>query len=130
MHIHKLIMPLLSVSAGVLTYIFGEWTPMLTLLVTVVIIDYVTGVTAAAVTHKLSSKRGFTGIAKKFLIFLIVALSAAFDRLIPATHDAVKAAVCMFYIANESLSCLENAGEIGLPLPKVLREMIEKLKTE
>ena len=114
--------------AGILTYLFGEWSPMLTMLVTVVVTDYVTGVIAAAVTHSLSSKRGFVGIIKKFLIFTVVALSAAFDKLVPATHDSVKAVVCMFYIANESLSVIENVGETGLPLPKALIKMVEKLK--
>ena len=116
--------------AGVFTYVFGEWSPVLTMLVTVVIIDYVTGIAAAAVKKELSSKKGFVGILKKFVIFAIVALSAAFDRLLPATHDAVKAMVCTFYIANESLSVIENAGEIGLPLPKGLIAVVEKLKGE
>jgi phage-related holin len=34
----------------------------------------------------------------------------------------------MFYILNEALSILENAGEIGIPLPKKLKQAIEVLK--
>ena len=36
----------------------------------------------------------------------------------------------MFYIANEGLSILENAGELGLPLPKMLKSALEKMKDE
>ena len=127
---HKIILPAVGTVAGVLTYIFGEWNPMMTMLVTVIIIDYLTGVVSAAVNHKLSSQIGFRGILKKLFILLIVAFAAAFDKLLPATHNAVKAMVCMFYIANEALSIIENAGEIGLPLPRALREAVEKLKRE
>lgn len=45
----------------------------------------------------------------------------------PATNGAVRSAVCMFYIANEGLSILENAGTLGLPLPEALRGALEKL---
>ena len=59
---------------------------------------------------------------------MIVALAAMADRLFPMTNQAIRTTVCMFYIANESLSVLENAGEIGLKLPKALKDAIEKLK--
>ena len=124
----KYIRLLLTVSAGVFTYLFGELTPLFTALISVVCIDYVTGIISAAVNHKLNSEKGFAGILKKVFIFLIVAVASILDAIIPATHAAIHASVCMFYIANESLSIIENAGEIGLPLPQVLKNTVEKLK--
>ena len=50
------------------------------------------------------------------------------DKLVPATNGAVRSAVCMFYIANEGLSILENAGRIGLPMPEALKGALVKLK--
>ena len=39
-------------------------------------------------------------------------------------------AVVFFYLANEGLSCLENAAVIGLPVPDKLKEMLAQLKEE
>lgn len=118
---------LLSVAAGVLTYFFGEWGPVMTVLLCVVVIDYITGIISAAVKGELCSKKGVTGILKKLFIFLIVALASLVDRLFPV-NGAIKTTVCVFYIANEALSILENAGQINLPLPGALKSAIQKLK--
>lgn len=126
----RIICPLSSIFAAAITYIFGEWSPMLTLLCVVVITDYITGIAAAVYKKELNSRIGFIGILKKVLIFVVVAFASAFDRFLPVTHNAIKAAVCMFYIANEALSVTENIGTLGIPLPKALRDAVEKLKKE
>lgn len=52
------------------------------------------------------------------------------DKLAPATNGAVRSAVCMFYIANEGISILENAGRLGLPLPGVLKNALSALEKQ
>ena len=107
---------------GIVTYIWGPWDALM------VIIDYITGVIKAAVQGKLSSAVGFRGLLKKVAIFLLVAVGVMVDRVIPATNEAVRSAVIFFYIANEGLSILENAGELGLPLPAALKKSLEKMQ--
>jgi toxin secretion/phage lysis holin len=65
---------------------------------------------------------------KKIMIFVLVAVGSLLDKVIPAANNAIRAAICMFYIANEGLSILENAGALGLPLPAVLKKWLAKLK--
>ena len=62
------------------------------------------------------------------MILVIIAVASIIDRLIPDANSAIRSAVIMFYILNEALSILENAGEIGIPLPKKLKQAIEVLK--
>ena len=113
---------------GIVTYIWGPWDALIVALVAMVIIDYITGVIKAAVQGKLSSAVGFRGLLKKVAIFLLVAVGVMVDRVIPATNEAVRSAVIFFYIANEGLSILENAGELGLPLPAALKKSLEKMQ--
>lgn len=113
---------------GIVTYIWGPWDALIIALVAMVIIDYITGVIKAAVQGKLSSAVGFGGLLKKVAIFLLVAVGVMVDRVIPATNEAVRSAVIFFYIANEGLSILENAGELGLPLPAALKKSLEKMQ--
>ncbi len=70
----------------------------------------------------LSRQVGFKGLLKKIVIFMIVAVGTLIDRITPATNEAVSTAICMYYIANEGLSILENSAEMRLPLPKVLKK--------
>ncbi len=116
-----------AIGGSLVTYLFGGWSALIKILVAFVVIDYVTGVLAAAINGKLNSDIGLKGIAKKVFIFIIVACGHLVDNAM-GTQDIVRDAAIYFYIANELLSILENAGEIGLPVPDILKNAIERLK--
>ena len=78
----------------------------------------------------LSRQVGFKGLLKKIVIFMIVAVGTLIDRITPATNEAVSTAICMYYIANEGLSILENSAEMRLPLPKVLKKVLGQIRRE
>ena len=78
---------------------------------------------------KISSEVGYRGIVRKFLIFLIVSMGNIMDNYVLGTGSTLRTLVIMFYLANEGISILENAGQLGLPIPKKLREAIEKLNS-
>ena len=127
---NNLITGVLAGVSGVLSYIFGPWDAMIMVLIAVVALDYITGVAYAAVSKTLSSVIGFKRLLKKVFIFVLVALSTMLDKLVPATNGAVRSAVCMFYIANEGLSILENCALMDVPVPKPLRDALEALKNK
>jgi toxin secretion/phage lysis holin len=112
---------------AVVGFFFGGWTIPLRILVSLSIVDYVSGLIAGGVEGKLSSKVGFKGIAKKVMMFALVATGNLVDIAIGKGH-VFRDAVIFFYMGNEILSILENAGRIGLPIPEQLRSAIEILK--
>ena len=118
---------IVAIGGSLVTYLLGGWSALVQILVTFVVIDYITGVLAAAINGKLNSDIGLRGIAKKVFIFIIVACGHLVDNAL-GTQDIVRDAAIYFYIANELLSILENAGEIGLPVPDMLKNAIERLK--
>ena len=109
-------------------YLWGPWDALILVLLAFVATDYATGLINAFVRHEADSAVGFIGLAKKVMIFVLVAVGALLDKIMPATNGAVRAAVCLFYVANEGLSILENAGALGLPLPSILKKWLVKLK--
>ncbi len=113
---------------GLMAYIWGPWDTLVSVLVAFVALDYVMGVINATIKGTLSSQIGFKGLAKKVAIFFMIAVASLLDKVVPV-NGAIRAAVCMFYIANEGISVLENAGSIGLPLPNVLKKALAQLKT-
>ena len=118
---------IVAIGGSLVTYLLGGWSALIKILVAFVVIDYITGVLAAAIRGKLNSNIGLKGIAKKVFIFVIVACGHLVDNAM-GTQDIVRDAAIYFYIANELLSILENAGEIGLPVPDMLKNAIERLK--
>ena len=97
---------------------------MITALLMLIVIDYITGVLAAGIQGKLSSSTGLKGIAKKVFIMMIVALAVQIDNVYP-TNGTVRDLVIYFFLANEGLSVLENAGRAGLPIPDKLTKTLE-----
>lgn len=112
---------------AIVGYIFGEWSVLLQILLAFVIIDYVSGLLASGVEGKLSSKVGFKGIAKKIMIFVLVAVGHLTDRAI-GDGSMVQNAIIFFYLGNELLSILENAGRTGLPIPEQIKNAVDVLK--
>lgn len=112
---------------AIVGYIFGEWSVLLQILLAFVIIDYVSGLLASGVEGKLSSKVGFKGIAKKLMIFVMVAVGHLIDKAL-GDGSMIQNAVVFFYLGNELLSILENAGRSGLQIPEQIKNAVDILK--
>ena len=76
---------------------------------------------------KLSSEVGFKGICRKVLIFLLVGIGHTLDTQVIGTGSVLRTAVIFFYISNESVSLVENAAHLGLPIPEKLKAVLEQL---
>jgi len=112
---------------GWLGYFLGGCDGLLYALLAFVIIDYITGVMCAVIDKKLSSEVGFKGIFKKVLIFLLVGVANILDVQVIGTGSVLRTAVIFFYISNESVSLLENAAHLGLPIPQKVKTVLEQL---
>ena len=76
---------------------------------------------------KLSSAVGFRGIFKKVLIFALVGIGHIIDAHVIGSGSILRTAVIFFYLSNEGVSLVENAGHLGLPIPKKLKAVLEQL---
>ena len=117
----------IAAAGGGLGYFLGGWDGFLYALLAFVAIDYITGVMCAIVDHKLSSEVGFKGICKKVLIFMMVGIGNIIDVQVLGQAGVLRTAVIFFYLSNEGVSMLENAGHLGLPIPAKLKEVLEQL---
>ena len=115
---------------GWLGWVLGGLDGFLYALIAFVVTDYLTGLMAAAVEKKLSSEIGFKGIFRKVLIFMLVGIGYVIDRQIIGDGSVLRTAVIFFYISNEGISIIENAGRIGLPIPQKLKDILEQLKNK
>ena len=116
-----------SLISTMFIWLFGTWDIPLMILVTVMALDYITGITRGYVNKQLSSEYGFRGLAKKLTIFYVLILAVLIDRLI-GQGWVFRTVVCMWYASNEGMSVLENASAIGIPVPKQLVDALEQLK--
>lgn len=115
---------------GALGAVMGGFDGFLYALVVFVIVDYATGLMAAAVEKKLSSEVGFKGIFKKVIIFSLVAVGHIIDAHVIREGSVLRTAVIFFYLSNEGISILENAARMGLPIPGKLKAVLEQLREE
>jgi toxin secretion/phage lysis holin len=124
----SLIKSAFAVGATTLQFLFGGWSMPLQVLVAVITIDYLTGLGAAYVGKRLDSRIGARGIVKKVGYFALVALAHLLDQGTGMSAPVLQTATIWFLIANEGISITENLGEIGVPIPKVLLDALERLK--
>ncbi len=108
--------------------LIGGWDKVMEILVIFIVMDYLTGVGLAIKERQLNSEIGSKGLLKKAAIFIVIILAAQLDRIVDNPVNLFRTAAGLFFIANEGISILENAGKIGLPLPAFLKKALEQLK--
>mgnify|MGYP000896845355 FL=1 len=117
-----------------ISWAFGGWDTSLQTLVVFMAIDYATGLIVAGVFHKstktetgaLKSEAGWKGLCKKGMTLVVVLIACRLDILLEINY--IRDAVCIAYIANELISITENAGLMGVPVPKPIIDAIDILK--
>lgn len=98
------------------------------------VIDFFSGMAASKEMSKKdpckgwSSKVGFVGITKKFLIYGIIGVCHMLDLNVIGDGAVLRTAAIFFYMTNEGLSIIENAAIIGLPVPEKLKDILAQLK--
>lgn len=114
---------LVSAVAG----IWGGLDPMVHTLAWMMFLDVVSGLILAGVKRNISSEASFRGMAKKAMMLVLVGAAHVYNATRPLGFDAASA-VAGFFATTEFISILENAGQLGMPIPKPLIDVVEKLK--
>ena len=123
-----------GLAASILANFFGGWDTALQTLIILMAIDYLTGLVVAGVFNKstktengaMESKAGWKGLCRKGMTLLIVLVATQVDKV--SGIDIIRNAVIIGYVANEGLSIIENAGLMGIPIPKKLKNAVAVLK--
>lgn len=112
---------------GWLGWFLGGCDGLLYALIAFAVVDYITGVMCAISNKRLTSKVGFKGICRKVLMFLLVGIANILDVYVIGTGSVLRTAIVFFYISNEGVSLLENAGRLGLPIPQKMKDVLAQL---
>lgn len=137
----KKLTELLAAVGGAIASFFVNMPPLVYILLAVMTIDYVTGLICGAMgksqkteTGYLASHAAFIGLLKKALILLVVLLAALLDQAVSngagIQFEAVMGATCLWFIASEGLSVLENVASMGVPVPKILLKLLEVMRSK
>lgn len=137
----KKVTEILAAVGGAIATFFCGLPPVMWVLVAVMSIDFITGVICGIMGKSkktengyLASNAAFIGLLKKALIILVVLLAALLDKAVTMgagiQFDAVAGATCLWFIASEGFSILENVASMGIPVPKILLKMLEIMRSK
>lgn len=129
----------LSAAAGAVWGLFGGRDAMLTVMIALMAIDYITGLmigwlgkSPKTETGHLSSSVGWAGLAKKAGELLAVIVGVLLDTLaveqLGYQGAVFRTGMMLYIIATEGISVLENLGLLGVPLPGFVRKALEQLQ--
>ena len=135
----KKITELAAAVGGAIASFFMNMPPLVWILIAVMTIDFITGLICGAMGKSnktengyIASNQAFIGLMKKALILLVVLLAALLDRAVSEgagiQFEAVMGATCLWFIASEGFSILENVALMGIPVPKILLKLLEIMK--
>ncbi|MED4373312.1 phage holin family protein [Bacillus licheniformis] len=125
---------LAAAAGGIIGFLFGGWSVLLTILLVLVIVDYASGLVAAAVNGEVKSRVGMLGITRKVFIFVMVLVAHMIDLLLIESGIEigflVMTVTIVFYCINELISIGENAEKMGVPVSDPITKAIEILKQQ
>ena len=133
------VLQFLAAVGGAIASFFCGLPPILWVLLAVMTLDYITGIICGCMGKSmktehggLSSNTAFVGLIKKLLIIVIVALAYLLDHAVTLNvgvqFAAVSGATCLWFIASEGISVVENASLMGVPIPKALKQALEVMR--
>lgn len=126
----KIFDSVVAIIATFFTYLFGGWDVALSILITFMILDYITGVIWAYIQKNLNSEVGFKGLVKKCTILIVLIVGSMLDRLLNSGEWVFRTLVAYFYIANEGISLLENISNLGVPIPAKIKDALKQLNNK
>ena len=126
----------IGVIGGMIASLFGGWDAALVTLIIFMGVDYVTGLIVAGVFHNsektkngaLESRAGWKGLCRKGVTLLVVLVACRLDLVMGSNF--IRDAVVIAFIANETISIIENAGLMGIPIPTAIMRAIDILKNK
>lgn len=126
----------IGIVGGMIAALFGGWDAALLTLVIFMAVDYITGLLVAGVFHNsektetgaLESRAGWKGLCRKGVTLLVVLVACRLDLIMGSNF--IRDAVVIGFIANETISIIENAGLMGVPIPAVIVQAIDVLKNK
>ena len=118
-----------AVGGAIVSFLFGGWTQLMTVLVVFIVIDFISGVALAAKEGRAASRELWLGVTRKIGTLAIVAVAHLLDTIIGDAH-LIRDAAIFFYLAGELLSLIENAGQLGVPIPPVVTKAVEVLRSK
>lgn len=117
-----------AVGGSVMTFLFGAFDLPLQILCVAVVLDYFSGMLKAFYLGEVSSKVGYKGLVKKVGIFFVVIVAQMADMLLGLI--IFRSAICLFFSANEMISVLENVSNMGIPIPKFLKDRLVQVQSD
>lgn len=130
---------IISAALGAVMSFFVGMPPVMWVLIGMMTLDYATGLITGAmgVSNKteggrMSSRAAFDGLMKKVMIIFVVLLAVLLDMAVETgagvSFSAVTGATCLWFIASEGVSVIENTSALGVPIPEILKKALEIMK--
>lgn len=120
-----------SILFGLLTTLIGGWHVTLQVLLILMLVDLGSGIFKALYKKELggfSSRKFREGLIHKASYILVLILAYQLDTLVGTGDTTIRNIICLFYIAVEGTSLIENLGQIGVPIPKFIAKRLTVLR--
>ncbi|WP_191555816.1 phage holin family protein [Metabacillus idriensis] len=116
---------LTSIYFTVLTFIIGELHEIFLILLSLMLIEFLTFILADALTNTANFlKNSASRLGAKVIIISVVAVANLIDLVLNTNYILRDGTIC-FYIVFEALRILRNAHHVKLPVPIFLIRILE-----
>lgn len=117
----------IALVGGMAVNLLGGYDELLKVFIMSVIIDFIMGILSSIKKKQFSSTVARWGFVGKLLYFMIIALCVQLDNVM-GKDDLIRNVAIVWFLICECASILENAANLGMPLPKGLIDVLVQAK--
>src|SRR5690625_4272400 len=115
---------------AIISYLIGGLGVAFTVLLGLMMLDYITGLMVGAVNKNLSSRVGAKGFVRKLYVIILIGAVYMIERVVLDQPGYIGDGVAVAYCVMEFVSITENGGRLGVPMPRQIKNLISSLKHE
>ncbi|WP_135546965.1 phage holin family protein [Paenibacillus cymbidii] len=121
---------LIAAAGTAISVCFGGWDIAIKLLLTLMLLDYVSGIMSALKKKSINSDVMFWGGVRKGVVLAVILLAIQFDQLSGNEAPIFRTLALYYYIGREGLSVVENFGSLGVKIPQELEKRLTQLQVK
>ncbi|KGE16622.1 phage holin family protein [Paenibacillus wynnii] len=120
----------IGVVTGLVSWMIGGFGLVFTVLIGLMMIDFITGFMVGIYEKNINSRIGTLGLIRKTYVILLIGAVFMVESAVLGSNGIITDGISGAFVVVELVSIVENGGKLGIRLPDKVKDLILVLKNK
>ncbi|MDQ0193086.1 phage holin family protein [Paenibacillus wynnii] len=120
----------IGIVTGLVSWMIGGFGLVFTVLIGLMMIDFITGFMVGIYEKNINSRIGTLGLIRKTYVILLIGAVFMVESAVLGSNGIITDGISGAFVVVELVSIVENGGKLGIKLPDKVKDLILVLKNK